>query len=245
MATPTAAQRSHALHQGHALPPLNGGGSGEARFPIENEGELVKAVKMVGLAKGNKDAIRRYIMRRARSMGLERLIPPHWKSGAVSEQAMDAIDLGIATEFALELAGHRPSKVTTGLGGSKVVHYGATKVIHHPSGKNARGGKRFGKKDPDTADGGTGNRRGGSGGSNSSTPKMTAADPDHDGDDDTLDPFDLNDESQLDAAIKAHKRSTNPKRMRKYLKARAKKMGHSDKIPSYWNDDGSLAYEED
>jgi hypothetical protein len=37
-------------------------------------------VRMVQLAKGNKAAIRRYIMGRARSMGLTNLIPDHWNS---------------------------------------------------------------------------------------------------------------------------------------------------------------------
>jgi len=76
--SPTAAQRKSALKQGKALPHPSGS-PGQARFPITNATLLGRAIRMVQLAKGDKTAIRRYIMARARAMGLSSMIPAHWK----------------------------------------------------------------------------------------------------------------------------------------------------------------------
>lgn len=96
--TPNAADRHEAYAAGAALPPLHPGG--EPRFPIRNASELERAVRMVGLAKGNKGAIRRFIMRRARALGLSHMIPKHWLHGGLTEAAIDALDYQYATQLA-------------------------------------------------------------------------------------------------------------------------------------------------
>jgi hypothetical protein len=75
---PTAAHRAAALAEGKALPSASGGGSGAARFPITNKDQLRKAIAMVGLAKGDPKPIRRFIMARAKAMGLSDMIPAQW-----------------------------------------------------------------------------------------------------------------------------------------------------------------------
>ena len=84
--SPTAAQRKSALSQGKALPHPSGN-PGQARFPITNATLLGRAIRMVQLAKGDKTAIRRYIMAKARAMGLSSMIPAHWKPDGTIGQA--------------------------------------------------------------------------------------------------------------------------------------------------------------
>lgn len=84
--SPTAATRKSALAQGKALPHPSGN-PGQARFPITNATLLGRAIRMVQLAKGDKTAIRRYIMAKARAMGLSSMIPAHWKPDGTIGQA--------------------------------------------------------------------------------------------------------------------------------------------------------------
>jgi hypothetical protein len=79
LATPTAAMRKSALKQGAALPPAAGSGDGSARFPLTSRDLASKAVKMVQLAKGDKNKIRRFIMATLRSKGWADLIPSNWQ----------------------------------------------------------------------------------------------------------------------------------------------------------------------
>jgi len=57
-------------------------GSG-GRFPIRNRSDLLKAIRAVGRAKGGEEGrrkVRRFIIRRARALGLSDLIPDTWAS---------------------------------------------------------------------------------------------------------------------------------------------------------------------
>jgi hypothetical protein len=70
MADLSAEERRQAAARGQALP----GG----RFPIRNRADLENAIRAVGRAKGDHAMIRRFIMRRARALGLTELIPDNW-----------------------------------------------------------------------------------------------------------------------------------------------------------------------
>lgn len=59
-----------------AMPPMKG--SSAPRFPINSHNDVKKAVRMVGLAKGNKAIVRRHIMARAKTLGASHLIPDGW-----------------------------------------------------------------------------------------------------------------------------------------------------------------------
>ena len=51
------------------------------RFPIRNREDLAKAIKAVGRAKGGEQgraAVRRFIIKRARALGLESMLPANW-----------------------------------------------------------------------------------------------------------------------------------------------------------------------
>lgn len=64
--------RDSAEKKGNALP----GG----RFPINNKQDLLNAIRAVGRAK-NPDAVKRFIIKRAKALGLSNLIPSSWTSG--------------------------------------------------------------------------------------------------------------------------------------------------------------------
>ena len=52
------------------------------RFPIRNRSDLQNAIRAVGRARGGEQgrrAVRRFIMRRARALGLTNLIPDTWR----------------------------------------------------------------------------------------------------------------------------------------------------------------------
>lgn len=70
MADIPAAARQKAAASGQALP----GGS----FPIRNRTDLENAIRAVGRAKGDHNMVRRFIIRRARALGLTNLIPANW-----------------------------------------------------------------------------------------------------------------------------------------------------------------------
>lgn len=92
MAGPDAAARKAALAKGAAMPPLRPGGS--PRFPIRNGSDLDKAIMAVGRVKPATDAarakVRRYIIGRARALGLSSKIPSSWQSdGSVKDDDND------------------------------------------------------------------------------------------------------------------------------------------------------------
>ncbi len=88
MADISAAARKRAEERGQAMP--NG------RFPIRNREDLLNAIRAVGRARPQRPgqtpeqaraAVRRHIMRRARALGLERLIPDTWRAdGTLREE---------------------------------------------------------------------------------------------------------------------------------------------------------------
>lgn len=78
LAMDTVAARRTAQKQGEALPPLQPGGT--PRYPVRNADELGKAIHAVGRGKGNHDAIRKYIIGRAKALGKPNMIPSAWKS---------------------------------------------------------------------------------------------------------------------------------------------------------------------
>jgi uncharacterized membrane protein YkoI len=59
-------------------------GSGDAlpdgSYPIESEGDLKNAIQAFGRAK-NKEAAKRHIMKRAKALGLTKLVPVNWVAG--------------------------------------------------------------------------------------------------------------------------------------------------------------------
>lgn len=81
MPQPSAEQMRHAVRRGQALPAP--GQDRPGRFPIRNRDDLAKAIRAVGRAGGGEDdrrMVRRFIMKRARQMGLEAMIPPAWNA---------------------------------------------------------------------------------------------------------------------------------------------------------------------
>jgi hypothetical protein len=73
VAGPNAEQRQKAEARGAAMP----GG----RFPIRNREDLLKAIRAVGRASGGeagRAAVRRFIIKRARALGLTSLLPDNW-----------------------------------------------------------------------------------------------------------------------------------------------------------------------
>ena len=80
MAVPDTQTRRNLAKQGKAMP--DAGGSG-GRFPIRNAADLAKAIKAVGRAKGGEEGrrkVRRFIIRRAKELGLSSQIPGSWQS---------------------------------------------------------------------------------------------------------------------------------------------------------------------
>lgn len=72
---PSTADRQKAEQRGAAMP----GG----RFPIRNREDLANAIRAVGRAKGGaagRAAVRRFIIKRARALGLSAMIPDTWNS---------------------------------------------------------------------------------------------------------------------------------------------------------------------
>lgn len=80
MPTFSTEKRKDLAKQGKAMPDPEGGGG---RFPIRNAGDLANAIRAVGRAKGGEEGrrkVRRYIMRRARELGLTSRIPDNWSA---------------------------------------------------------------------------------------------------------------------------------------------------------------------
>jgi len=72
-------QRKGLADKGQAMPDSERGG----RYPITDKASLQRAIKAVGRAKGGdagRAAVRRYIIRRAKALGLTNLLPENWAS---------------------------------------------------------------------------------------------------------------------------------------------------------------------
>lgn len=82
MANPDAATMRKLQKQGQAMPPSQPGAS--PRFPIRNADDLDNAIRAVGRVRPNTDAarskVRKYIIARARALGLSSKIPDTWNS---------------------------------------------------------------------------------------------------------------------------------------------------------------------
>lgn len=72
----TVAGRREAQRQGKALPPTDPGGV--PRYPIRDVGELGDAIRAVGRGGTSHDALRRWIMKRARELNRSDMIPKNW-----------------------------------------------------------------------------------------------------------------------------------------------------------------------
>lgn len=72
----SAEQLRQMLADGHALR----GPDGEPDYPIGDREDLENAIRAVGRGSGSHDAIRAYIVRRAKELGLSDLIPPEWSA---------------------------------------------------------------------------------------------------------------------------------------------------------------------
>lgn len=81
-------ERRRAAARGAAMP----GG----RFPIENKDDLQNAIRAVGRAKGGeagRAAVRRFIIKRAKALGLSSQIPGSWRpDGTLWTEAEDMAD---------------------------------------------------------------------------------------------------------------------------------------------------------
>jgi hypothetical protein len=62
----------------------------DGSYPIDSEQDLRNAVQAYGRA-SNKPATKAHIMKRARAMGLDEVIPANWVSGD-SEKAIMSVD---------------------------------------------------------------------------------------------------------------------------------------------------------
>lgn len=76
MADPSDKERKRLAQQGKARR--------DGSFPIRNRGDLQNAIRAVGRVRPATEAerakVRRYIIRRARALGLTSLIPESWNS---------------------------------------------------------------------------------------------------------------------------------------------------------------------
>lgn len=88
MADISTAQRKQAAANGAAMP----GG----RYPIRNRDDLQNAIHAVGRAKGGeagRAAVRRFIIKRAKALGLSNMIPGSWRpDGTLWTDAEDEAD---------------------------------------------------------------------------------------------------------------------------------------------------------
>lgn len=80
MAQPDAKTMKSLVQQGKAMPANNGPG----RFPIRNRDDLQNAIRAVGRVQPPTEEarakVRRFIMKRARELNLQQLIPDSWAS---------------------------------------------------------------------------------------------------------------------------------------------------------------------
>lgn len=95
----TAQERRDAADNGDAMP--------DGSFPIHNRSDLHNAIHLAGNAK-NPAAARAHIMRRARALGLESMIPADWQKMRLSEQGHEVLaDLKAFGERAAEVMAMR------------------------------------------------------------------------------------------------------------------------------------------
>ena len=85
-------KRTELAKEGMALP--------DGSYPIVSEEDLRNAIQAFGRAK-DKEAAKAHIMKRARALGAESLIPENWKAKASekTEEASDAEFLAALAEF--------------------------------------------------------------------------------------------------------------------------------------------------
>lgn len=80
MAQPSAESMKRLVKQGKAMPAPDQDRPG--RFPVRNRDDLAKAIRAVGRVQpATEEArakVRRYIIKRAREMNLNQLIPDNW-----------------------------------------------------------------------------------------------------------------------------------------------------------------------
>jgi hypothetical protein len=82
----TEDQRTSMAKEGTAMP--------DGSFPIKNESDLRNAIQAYGRAK-DKEAAKRHIMKRAKEMGKENLIPSNWVMGGGTEKKSDVVDASL------------------------------------------------------------------------------------------------------------------------------------------------------
>jgi HK97 family phage prohead protease len=87
----SAAEKQAMLKKGHALANANG----DPSFPIEDADDLRRAIRAVGRGSRSPERIRQHVMKRARALGLMRLIPDSWQAdGSIKRWAdLDALEL--------------------------------------------------------------------------------------------------------------------------------------------------------
>ena len=79
-------QLAQMLKDGQAMANANG----EPSYPIMDEDDLHKAIGMVGLGNKNGDAIRKYIIGRAKALGMESKIPDTWNAdGSIQARGVE------------------------------------------------------------------------------------------------------------------------------------------------------------
>lgn len=83
-------QREAMAKEGTALP--------DGSYPIANESDLRNAIQAYGRAK-DKEAAKRHIMKRAKALGKEDLIPENWKVSEKSDETTEAEFLASLAEF--------------------------------------------------------------------------------------------------------------------------------------------------
>jgi len=85
-------KRKELAKKGAAMP--------DGSFPIENEGDLRNAIKLAGNAK-NPDAAKAHIKKRARALGLTKLIPEDWQQQHSEEIPRDEYYRGLMGDLEL------------------------------------------------------------------------------------------------------------------------------------------------
>jgi len=79
------AKREQLAKEKHALP--------DGSFPIENTADLRRAVHAYGRAEESKKAkVRRHVVRRARALGKESMVPKDWTENSLNDMALSARD---------------------------------------------------------------------------------------------------------------------------------------------------------
>lgn len=84
----SAAGRRKAAASGAAMP--------DGSYPIKTKSDLRKAIKAVGRGNADHSAIRKHIMRRAKALGLEAMVPENWNADGSLKDANKADEETIA-----------------------------------------------------------------------------------------------------------------------------------------------------